>query len=74
MAATDTRDVIVIKVELTSHSLNSCFLILYVNKLQSFVNSLGGSNRILLKTALGNLHTLFSILLLFFFYFRIEDV
>ena len=59
MAATDTRDVIVIKVELTSHSLNSCFLILYVNKLQSFVNSLGGSNRILLKTALGNLHTLF---------------
>ena len=74
MAATDTRDVIVIKEELTSHSLNSYFLILYVNKLQSFVNNLGGSNRILLKTALGNLHTLFFNFTIIFFYFRIEDV
>lgn len=67
MAATDTRDVIIIKVELTSHSVNSCFLILYVNKLQSFVNSLGGSDRILVKTALGNLHTLFFNFYYYFF-------
>lgn len=67
MAATDTRDVI--KVELISHSRNSRFLILYVNKLQSFVNSLGSTNWIRIETVFGNLYTFFFNLILLSFFF-----